>query len=1257
MVTIKSITFFLSLLLAFLFSSNAIADEGGGATVISGPNSFNTSNCSPTSGVCTFPYGNDNLPYDGSNGPPRGGAQFRLFKASNNSIKHTGWPKEDYYEDGVLRYPKNSVIGEGYVVNCQKYGGYYFANVFDSVGGNDNQWFYSQGKPVGLSSIINFHHSSGWMSYTKETLGHDVNTPSSAQTFYVARSPLDLAGLNLEEGRFTENSIQKLRDIAKKHDYLKGGLGQIVTFKVAEKIFNEMREYAIRNPDSPNIDPRIKNMTKITDIIERQTDEYGRKYGKGIAAFCFDPGKIVAKKASFYSNSYARIEVNGHSDSGAYGHGSSKGKEFGSIQKTIIEDNKDKIQIIISHDLGVEGANVSGRKTNYKIKNTFRSSNANKDQSVILQDSYQGSYIPTKSPETKRVLDSQKVFRQPTVFSLPSKLAPGEYTVISEITFDNVDKNDAPEPKKKSSVQAKIIIKPTPTINSECPDRPPSDYYSSNINSGATYGASYVANLTSDGQWKGGISWGKTNGDVVWAKPSDSIKFMHCYYPGAQAVKKTPYRGRHGKGVYSHQARHPDRVPFIQNSYNITAFPSSSYFFGNNSSSGSTSAPSTERKIITSPSDKNNFYRCDNHPGGESFISGGYQVPGSNSTSRCHNVSSSDLGKTIQQTQAISGSKNANARVSNFPGWYADTCYRTCYRTCYKTCTKYCQKTCYKNGKPYPCSYACGSYSCFPYDCEPYDCDPYDCNWQTHPNDYYVGSHSGSVPRTTATVKIPYNYDTKTESSISNNPVVYPGESMSGDLSVKITKRDNPDVSATPYATMSFDSRVINIKFLVSPSVYDKDRIVKGGISTSDPCSYFRGKSGVTGCSEISNHFTRLNPEGNLNGKTHSYSFDQAVPDVEVGTKFCVATGVYPADSHDRPDQTLGSNANNSAGMQNNSNKWRISNASCRTISKKPNFQVFGAGAYSSGSIKTSLSHKHLHAGISTSSHNPQHLFGSWAEHYVISNGTIKGFGSGASLGYSGQGYKIPGGSNRSPSDHCQNLSPLSVANDSCPSGPGDSRINVDSPVLERLLARYLIPKTTFDSATAIPDCPSGLKCVSIANGATYAKPNSGSINSAIIRQVGSTTKNNTLIIHHEGTLNINSNITYQNGIYSNIASLPQVIIVADNINISSNVTSLDAWLIARSASGEYGKINTCSDFRESITDANSCNKRLYINGPVFAKKLSLNRTGGAGSGHASIEPAEVFDLRPDTYLWGYNQAQRYSQATVTYQKEVAPRY
>ncbi len=143
------------------------------------------------------------------------------------------------------------------------------------------------------------------------------------------------------------------------------------------------------------------------------------------------------------------------------------------------------------------------------------------------------------------------------------------------------------------------------------------------------------------------------------------------------------------------------------------------------------------------------------------------------------------------------------------------------------------------------------------------------------------------------------------------------------------------------------------------------------------------------------------------------------------------------------------------------------------------------------------------------------------------------------------------------------------------------------------------------------------------------------------------------------------------------------IIIASGNISISPDVTQIDAWLFANN-----GVINTCSAANYLSTNANTCNKTIIFNGPVFAKKLELNRTAGAYPGpndvgaatiyndlassdrwfrnnesmtsnlkYGSLTPAEIFNLRPDVYYWGYNQSNRLTQATVTYIRELAPRY
>ena len=125
-------------------------------------------------------------------------------------------------------------------------------------------------------------------------------------------------------------------------------------------------------------------------------------------------------------------------------------------------------------------------------------------------------------------------------------------------------------------------------------------------------------------------------------------------------------------------------------------------------------------------------------------------------------------------------------------------------------------------------------------------------------------------------------------------------------------------------------------------------------------------------------------------------------------------------------------------------------------------------------------------------------------------------------------------------------------------------------------------------------------------------------------------------------------------------------------------------------------KIDTCSDGKLGTTLAAADAKRRYpgigncyltlvVNGPVYTGELVLDRTAGAthGAGPQTGEeaenvlkryygavgskqidpylgagtPGEIFNMRADAYLWAYNQAQRYSEAVVTYMRELAPRY
>ncbi|MET0980043.1 MAG: hypothetical protein ABWX90_02205, partial [Candidatus Saccharimonadales bacterium] len=121
------------------------------------------------------------------------------------------------------------------------------------------------------------------------------------------------------------------------------------------------------------------------------------------------------------------------------------------------------------------------------------------------------------------------------------------------------------------------------------------------------------------------------------------------------------------------------------------------------------------------------------------------------------------------------------------------------------------------------------------------------------------------------------------------------------------------------------------------------------------------------------------------------------------------------------------------------------------------------------------------------------------------------------------------------------------------------------------------------------------------------------------------------------------------------ISQVPQVIIIARNINITNAATQIDAWLLT---TGATGAINTCSD--RALTaplNATVCNNQLTVNGPVVTEHLHLRRTAGSDTAADAGRPAEVFNLRPDAYLWAQARASQAGKAQTVYSVELPPRF
>ena len=574
--------------------------------------------------------------------------------------------------------------------------------------------------------------------------------------------------------------------------------------------------------------------------------------------------------------------------------------------------------------------------------------------------------------------------------------------------------------------------------------------------------------------------------------------------------------------------------------------------------------------------------------------------------------------------------------------------------------------------------------------------------------------NNGDATRT-ATVNIPYSYRTSLTSAIQEGDVIYTGETVYSMFTASIVPRIVSEVRASEAYATTVPGYIKAVEFVVS-----KDSTLSKSTGTSnngggDPCSYYADLGMISGCNTIwEEHGSggHLNEEGRYGGKTYtSGSVSRVVPDVyPIGSKYCVAVGISTSDSHGQPDSQV-------VGGMSSPSGWRISNLSCRTIAKKPNFEVWNGNFYTKGSVKTSVTIKRVGANLGEPI-DATGYFGSWEEYILSAKGAVTGFSSGTGLGYYG-GYNsnslgLQGGVSPGTS-YCE-LSHMTIANDQCSVSAseyysnryvaGNSLIEDSAAtLLERIRSRYL---------------SSNKGITTLENGATYIYPDQANINTSQLYQIAhgalqntelgpsvirqtkgainsqseQTTRNyasNALVIHVTGTLTIDTDICAGSGdcgsntnlhlgfrnssYYTNIYSVPQILIIADGgIMIRDNVTQIDAWLITN------GNINTCNglNYYASGFSASTCGRQLIVNGPVFAGSLTLSRNSGAdpGAGYGnniydyggnpiyynltddgSVQPAEIFNLRPDVLFWAYSQAQRYSQANVTYTRELAPRY
>lgn len=314
---------------------------------------------------------------------------------------------------------------------------------------------------------------------------------------------------------------------------------------------------------------------------------------------------------------------------------------------------------------------------------------------------------------------------------------------------------------------------------------------------------------------------------------------------------------------------------------------------------------------------------------------------------------------------------------------------------------------------------------------------------------------------------------------------------------------------------------------------------------------------------------------------------------------------------------------------------WQIEGSTCEPILKKPSVNIWNGSLSTQSGVKTTLSNRYSYRGDPTYTINKitenigdeRNKFGSWSEYLAVVRGTVSdkpfGFGSGTSLSYKGS----------KPNNELLANSPLTIANNSSPIG--NAQVNTSSTYLSRL-GTYIYNNEAFknnsDPKVEIHECGSSCE-----------------IDGDIINDQNATS----------------------------VKDLKQIIYHATgNINIHSNVSRIDAWLIS-----DDGIVNTCAEYNNgestqakvqgyAPSENANCSKQLTVNGPIIAKGIKLNRTAGSdpktytdvsllgNNTDPRAIPGEVFNLSADTYLWAYAQASRYgSSYTEAYSRELPPRY
>ncbi len=314
-----------------------------------------------------------------------------------------------------------------------------------------------------------------------------------------------------------------------------------------------------------------------------------------------------------------------------------------------------------------------------------------------------------------------------------------------------------------------------------------------------------------------------------------------------------------------------------------------------------------------------------------------------------------------------------------------------------------------------------------------------------------------------------------------------------------------------------------------------------------------------------------------------------------------------------------------------NQNEWRVA-IDCKPVAKTPSVHVFGGDV----ALRNTNLSKYL-VDISNFKDNADNIYGSWIEYALISAGRVNKNNSSA-------GYSLSG-----VVDSPSSRSNLIFANT-------DSACNVAIGVgcfANRSSVDLAFKSTGSKTAPSMGSEDDGNSSI---NGFDHNKLYTRTSTSSV--SIQGEVRGRSVVNASGKIVKITRNITNK-PVADNYSQIPQLIIFAKEVQILSNVTNVDAWILAT------GNVFTC-DNKTRPANSNECSNPLRVNGAIQAQKLYLGRTAG-GDANSMNQAAEVINLSATSRLSAIGRAEDTSSGPggstggsvweTTFVRELPPRY